>query len=429
MALNIRITICAVVVTFYCAATAFAAANVTVTPSGESSYSVQGSGMSGVAGIQLDIAYDSTTLSSPTVTQGALVSGAMLAANTTQPGKIRIAIISTNAFSGNGQIATISFAGKNGTGSITSATVSMINTSGAAVSATASISNNTDNNSNTSGLSNTAGLPFSPPIAPAQPGQNLPATTTQTGTATAPVYVGAVSLPPDMQQRIESQAAPTSPAPVAAVEQPAKTVEPVSPVAKPAAEVKPEETPQYVVYKGIADRFKLYSGSKKLSTVVALFDKKIAQTIIQTPSILISNGQNKAVLTIDIPARISASPNFAVNGGSLVSYKQDKQQKGRWLVEILPEAGTLKVITTIIVGAEQFEYPLTVAPPIKSSLSLDEKGWNRFIKETGTATAPLHDLNNDGVRDYLDEYIFAANILAAKSTLPKPAAKPKKSAK
>jgi hypothetical protein len=213
------------------------------------------------------------------------------------------------------------------------------------------------------------------------------------------------------------------------VEQPAKMVEQIAPAAKPVAEVKPEETPQYVVYKGISDRFKQYSGSKKLSDVAALFDKNVAQSISQNPKIVISNGTNNAILTIDIPSRISASPNFAVNGGTLVSFKQDKQQKGRWLVEVLPETGSVKVSVTIIVGAEQFEYPLTIAPPIKTALTLDEKGWNIFIKETGTAIAPLHDLNNDGVRDYLDEYILAANILTAKSTSAKPAVKAKKSAK
>jgi hypothetical protein len=429
MAIIIRIILSVVVVTFYCAASAFAAANVSVTPSGDSSYSVMGSGMSGVAGIQLDITYDITSLSNPTVTQGGLVSGAMLAANTNQPGKIRIAIISTNAFSGSGQIATIIFAGKSGTGGISSATVSMIDSKGAAVAATASITGNSGNN-NIAGLSDSPGVPSSPSTSTVQPEQIQTNTTNKATSTTTPTYLGAVTLPSDLQQRIESPPLPTSAMPVATTEPTtARTSELPQPAAKTVADAKPEETPQYIVYKGISDRFKQNNGSKKLSDVVALFDKKVAQTIVQSPAIVLSNGQNKALLTVDIPARISASPNFAVNGGSLVTFKQDKQQKGRWLVEVLPETGSTKVSVTIIVGAEQFEYPLTIAPAVKTALTLDEKGWNKFIKETGTTAAPLHDFNSDGVRDYLDEYIFAANILTAKSTLTKPAAKPRKSAK
>ena len=72
-------------------------------------------------------------------------------------------------------------------------------------------------------------------------------------------------------------------------------------------------------------------------------------------------------------------------------------------------------------GAEEFEYPLTVAPPAKTALTLDESGWNRFLKEVGTSSAPQHDLNNDGLRDYVDEFIFVANHIARKSAPEKPA--------
>ena len=42
--------------------------------------------------------------------------------------------------------------------------------------------------------------------------------------------------------------------------------------------------------------------------------------------------------------------------------------------------------------------------------------------EPGTPKAPLHDFNGDGVRNYIDEYIFAANILATPKAAVKPAA-------
>jgi hypothetical protein len=114
------------------------AASVSVSPSGDVSYTIQGSGMDGVAGIQINITYDAASLSMPTIVQGGLVAGAMLAANTSIPGSIKIAIVGTKAFSGSGAIATISFSSKTGSGGIISANVSMINSAGTAVPASVS---------------------------------------------------------------------------------------------------------------------------------------------------------------------------------------------------------------------------------------------------------------------------------------------------
>jgi hypothetical protein len=82
---NIKNTFIAVILIFYSATTAFALPSVTIPPSDSRTYTVQGSNMDGVAGIQLDIAYDTTSLSTPTVTQGTLVAGAILAANISRP--------------------------------------------------------------------------------------------------------------------------------------------------------------------------------------------------------------------------------------------------------------------------------------------------------------------------------------------------------
>jgi YD repeat-containing protein len=92
---------------------------VSLIPSGNGSYTIQGTNMDGVAGIQLTIAYDTTTLGSPSVTLGSLVSGAMLVANTTtNPGFITIGIMTTSTFSGNGPIAVINFATWNGASAV-----------------------------------------------------------------------------------------------------------------------------------------------------------------------------------------------------------------------------------------------------------------------------------------------------------------------
>lgn len=395
------------------------AASVSITPSGDSAYTVQGAGMDGVAGIQLNIAYDAASLVTPTVTQGGLVDGAMLAVNTSLPGSIKIAIISTKAFSGSGLITTISFASKPGSGGITSANVSMINSAGTSIPASVSIAN--ASGSVVADPSSIAGLPFTQPAQTSQTSQT--GQLVQTGTATTPAYPGTVTLPTDQQQLADSQPEPSSTTPVYTEEPPAARIaEQTQSSAKPAAVANAEETPQYVVYKGILDRFKQFNGSKTLPAMVALFEKKVAQTIHQEPAILLSDGHSKATLTVDIPARINSSPNFAVNGGTLVSFKQDKQSRGRWIVEVLPDSGSIKVTVTIIARAEEFDFPLTVTPPVKTALTLDKSGWDRFLNEVGTAPAPKHDFNNDGVRDYMDEFIFVANSLLNKVAPSRPAA-------
>lgn len=410
-----RLLLAAILLVISWSAAAFAA-TVSIVQSGSSSYTVQGNEMNGVAGIQLDISYDAASLAIPTVTQGGLVSGAMLAANTSIPGLIKIAIISSNSFSGSGQIATIVFASKKASAPLpTLSTPALIDKNGAPISYSAG---NQSSDTIASTPNSTTNQPVQSPA------------TTGTVTGAPPTYLGAVTIPIEQQQQPASPPAPASAAPAISGEQiPAKIAEQPQPSGNPATDAKPEETKQYVTYKGILDRFQQYTGSKSFSAVVALFDKKVSQTVRQEPAVLLSDGQSKAILTIGIPPGIGSSPNFAVNGGTLVSFKRDNQSKDRWIVEVLPKRGVLRASVTIIAGADEFEYPLTVAPPIKTALPLDERGWNRFLNEVGTTTAPLHDFNNDGVRDYIDEFIFVANYMAGTKAPTKPAAALKKTIK
>lgn len=383
------------------------AASISIIPArNPASFSVVGSDMDGVAGIQLDIAYDEASLATPTVTQGGLVTGAMLAANTSRPGFIKIAIISTRTFSGSGRIADITFTLKGASAPIPSLQYSMIGSKGAAITAS------------TSSIVNETALP-DPSPSPGAPFNQSSQPTSNTPAATMPTYPGTITLPTGEQQ------ADTRPAPNPAVPadtgdmQTDRSAEQSQPSGKPAPDAKAEESPQRIVYKGVLDRFKSYTGSKSFSAIIEFFTKKVAKTINQEPALVISDGKSKATLTIDIPARIDSSPNFAVNGGRLLSLRQDKQSKNRWIVDVLPEAGSIMVSVTIMAGVDEFEFSLAVSPPLAAAITLDEQGWNRFLKEVGTSKAPLHDFNNDGVRDYIDEYIFVANYLSNRSTVGK----------
>ncbi|WP_168205882.1 cohesin domain-containing protein [Geobacter sp. FeAm09] len=104
---------------------------VSLAPSGDGGLVIQGNNMTGVAGIALTITYDSSVLAAPTITQGGLVAGAVMASNTLYPGTIKLAIVSNTALSGNGEIAAVSFATVAGAGNASLASVELIDSTGA----------------------------------------------------------------------------------------------------------------------------------------------------------------------------------------------------------------------------------------------------------------------------------------------------------
>jgi hypothetical protein len=410
---------------------AFAAGPITIAPAGNNTYIVNGSLMDGVAGIELQITY-AAPLGTPTITAGSLVSGAIFAANPNSPGLIRVAIISTSPFSGNGPIAKIVFAsGSNNAADPQLASYSMIDSKGATLS-----SQTTPVSSLPDPTITSAGIPFSSTPTPTTPSTtpstatNTTTTTTTTtsttssGTSSTPTYLGTVAMPqeshpqPDVKTPTPKQEQPVwdQPAPPPA-EQPQ--------FAEKSVPVKKEtetETEQYLVYTSVSERFKQYNGEKSLAKLSELFKREVSSSIHQDPSPMLSDGTTLVTLTVDLPSRITAAPNFAINGAKLLSHKQEPTVKGRWIVTALPEAATSATTLTIIAGSEAFEYPLTLAPPHRTTLKLDEAGWNTFLTTSGTAEAPLYDLNQDGVRDYLDEFIFVTNYLVQKTVRPVPPA-------
>lgn len=106
-------------------------ASISVSPSSNSVYVIQGNNLVGVAAVELVVSYDSTTLSSPTVTNGGLFSDALFAANPNfNPSSIKIAIVSAKDISGTGQLATISFATAAGPGTVSIVSASTLDSNG-----------------------------------------------------------------------------------------------------------------------------------------------------------------------------------------------------------------------------------------------------------------------------------------------------------
>lgn len=381
-----------------------AAATITVEQSGV----VIGNNMDGVAGIDLTINYDISMLSTPTVTKGGLVAKGMLAANTSMPGMIKIAVISMTPFSGSGQIASINFASNTANGGIKSISVSsMIDSKGAQVPVQASVG------------ASASTPPSTPPATPAEtPAKTPPATTqrpsTQGYTSTVTIQTDTLQTTTEPQILDKTSPMPRETMPQHQPEQ--NTAEPTTtvPASRMAVESRKEEPGQQVVFKSAADRFKTYRGDKSLPIMSALLGKEISKFISQEPTVALSDGKSRIRIVIDIPKRNANSPNFALDNATTLSVKKEAGENGRWIIEAMPEVNAWKATLSIIAGEDSFEYPLTVAPPLGSSIKADQAGWDMFLKEVGSPKKLRCDFNNDGLCDYIDEFIFVANHLAHK---------------
>jgi len=389
---HIRRTLSAAILLLLPVSIAEAAPSVSVSPSGSTSCIIQGYGMDGVSGMNLSLSYD-TSLSGLSVIQGGLVSGAMLVANTNTPGSITIGILKApGTFSGNGPIATVTFT--NGSGSLRLVTANLINSNGASISGSTS-------GSCSIATSSTLLAPLNEQTA-----SNTSQTSAGTSTGT---YLGSVTMQTDAQAQTAPKQAetPNTPAETTTAAT-AATPSDQQTAAKADKPKKPEEQ-KLTTYTSVLERFRTYQGEKNPAILVALFSKEVAPLITQTPLAALSDGSTPVRITVRLSPSRECAPNFALSGVQLVSLNKD-DETGAWILETLPLANTLKAGITILNGNEVIEFPLTVAPPIKTA-TIGEASFAAFLKNNGKSA----DLNNDGKRDYIDDYIFTANYLAQKS--------------
>lgn len=393
-------------------------ASLTVAPPVGSSFTVQGTGLSDVGGIELNFSYDATLLASPTVTQGTLVSGALMAENSTVAGSIRIAIISATPISGSGPVVIINFSSRNGSAGFTSFNANVIDSKGAQLPVQYSI--NTSTVTTDSGFISTPGVPFSQPTTSTATSNTSSGITGASVTTTQPVsstpYVlGTINMPSDAQPKSDTKAADTKPTDIAVT--PIQTVEsavdkPVEPSAAEISATEPEKSEPVKTnsYKGVLENFRAYSGEKSPATYIALFKKEISSNIHQEPAISLTDGKTPLRIMVKLMGSGDKSPNFALNGAKLVSLNKDASST--WIIEALPLIGGIQASLTVLTDREIIEYPLTLAPPFERA-SANEADFVAFLHDSG-ATPPRRDLNGDGKHDYLDDFIYTANYLVKK---------------
>lgn len=159
----------------------------------------------------------------------------------------------------------------------------------------------------------------------------------------------------------------------------------------------------------VLERFRTHNGSRTPLTLTALFAAPETAAIRQLPEVALSDGITTMKISIARGSQNNIAPNVAFEGAKLISLKQNNGDE--WDIEALPAAGTWKVSLLLQTDSITREIPLTVAPALPAGTDFSEKGFIAFLGGPTPPSQPLLDLNNDGRRDYLDDYIFTANYL------------------
>jgi hypothetical protein len=381
---------------------AYAASTLEVLPSGEGVFVIQGTGIENAGAMDFTVLYDTSSLANPRVVQGGLISGALMVVNDKSPGAVRLGIIRVTPIQGSGVIATLTFDRKGSSaGKILSLAVTKFaNVNGQTLPVVARISNPAQTSLDTSGSSQKqdAGQPAAaaggaPAVSPGVillPGGGFAPEEKKDQTAAAP----------------QAETAPAGDTVAAVKESGASTAGPQGITAS--LEPQKKKVQQYT---SVLERFRRHSKERTAKAFLSFFDLFEANGFRQEPPVALSDGKTTVKVFFVVPASGSTSPDYVLRGAKLVSLKQDAERSNTWVLEAQPEKGEYEASLMVSQGDVILEYPLTLAPKItvnEKSKTVTDEDFSRYL------SGKRRDLNSDSKRDYLDDYIFTANFIAAR---------------
>jgi len=160
----------------------------------------------------------------------------------------------------------------------------------------------------------------------------------------------------------------------------------------------------------VLERFRTHTGQRTPEELTALFTLPADTNVRQLPSIAISDGRTAVIIAVRLPAADGRAISFSLEGATLIG--TNKIKNAEWELKALPDKGVVTMSLLVMHGSEAIRYPLTVAPQLPAATDLSPKGFREFLSSDAGSGLGAKDLNGDGRRDYLDEYIFTANFLA-----------------
>ena len=383
--------------------TAFASSMLSIVPSGDGSYVVQGIGVESAAAMDITVSYDPATLISPQFTQGDMISGAMVAVNDTIPGTVRIGIVRTTPVTGTGVIATLTFTRRgDGTGKILALKSSMSNINGKPLPVISQISQQSDTTVNASDTSVITGESAATSLASAAPA----------GAELSARLVGPSSKFEGKGGLSAEQSSGTGTAIEPASVSQSTTVSAGASGITAASEPSRNKIQQF---DSVLQRFKKFKGERTAMAVIGLFAQDEMMSYHQEPAVALSDGKTPIRVTfISSTGEIKAA-DVAVMGARVISVKKDPDCSNTWIAELMPEKDAYEASFAVSDGTLKRIYPLNVAPKIDMKMNksgpMTEKDLSTYLSDQ------LQDVNKDGIKNYLDDYIYTANYLFVTKSL------------
>lgn len=113
--------------------------------------------------------------------------------------------------------------------------------------------------------------------------------------------------------------------------------------------------------ESVLDRFRSFTGEKTQTAFESLF-MRWDTVFRQEPAVILSDGKSVVRVTLRLQGRAGDPPNLSLHDGHCVSAKMT--DAGIWILEILPNRGSISTSLTVAFAGQMTEYPLTVAPPM-----------------------------------------------------------------
>lgn len=412
---------------------------------GNGVFTIYGTNMDGVAGMDVTIKYDLSTLSRPRVAFGSLVSGSMLSTYNTnvsgEPNTIKLATGSINPYKGSGVIATISFDRISGSPGIITSMEAQLSSNNNLIQPHITINNPSASQQQVAEKEKITEDKAPDNQSPENPSPNdtTDNTTDNTTTTNQGGWIGSVTMtspdPPAAEQKTPSGQAEST----GTINGEQQVSEPVTSYAEPQQqadstqeEKKEARKEQFVSHLSMIERFRQYEGERTPAKLLALL-KETGKGYSQDPPVLLSDGKATVKVSISLPPDTTTAPNVAISReGQMVSFRRGDE--GTWIVELRPKKDVGQVTLTYFINDQVTEIPLTVAPKLESFrgkpfAKLTEEEFAQFIAgRTAAKEIQPHDLNKDQVLNHIDDFIFSANYLVqvppVKTDKAPPVAKP-----
>jgi hypothetical protein len=417
---------------------AFASPNVTIVPMSDNVYAIQCGDFSDIRTVDITIQYDAAALTAPRVVQGGLAADTTIAVTDSKQGVLRFTLdhkaptwlrrwtrplSGQSAINGSGTLAIVTFVRTMSTGAdILSLAASAVSGTDQGITVASQVVNTGKTADSGAATEQQGGRTAAQPApwGKEKAHDTTPAATVANASAiTATLQVGGAGMAGPSGGHFPSDdgegVTPLLNQPAVEIRQPDNDATSSPIITKTESNNNPvpktSEQKKTMLYQSVLERFRGYKGEETPEALMALFSAGGEGEGRQDPPLVLSDGKTTLNVVVELNGKDN---NFYLDGASLVSLKN--KEKNYWIVELLPKKNALTATIIIPRNDQQHVTPLTVAPPwdvtvYQSSGKSAEADFRRYLKERGTAKSPRFDLNGDGRRDYIDDYIFTANFI------------------